>query len=133
MSKHDDMQIIHLLETPNGGSDVNLKYNVHPLENVLDKVLALRPVTWRWKAKHDDTATHYGFIAQEVEKLFPQIVKDGRWHGKEARVMSTHDLLPYAIKAIKEQNSSIESAQKQIAELTAELQRLKLQLKNANQ
>jgi hypothetical protein len=92
---------------------------------VLQKVLSLRPVTWRWKVGGDDTTTQYGFVAQEVEKLFPDVIKDGQWHGTAAKVMSTHDLLPYAIEAIKEQSLVIESARKELESLKAEIKELK--------
>jgi len=64
---------------PGGGSwaassDARLKTNVLPLENALDRLLALRGVTFEYS--HPDNGMHpvgtfTGFIAQEVEPAFP--------------------------------------------------------------
>lgn len=108
-----------------------LKKDVTALQDVLQKVLSLRPVTWRWKAGGDSKTTQYGFIAQEVEQLFPDVIKDGQWHGSAAKVMSTHDLLPYAIEAIKEQQATIESAQKQLSILQDEVKGLRRQVSDS--
>ncbi|HET9412349.1 MAG TPA: tail fiber domain-containing protein [Candidatus Saccharimonadales bacterium] len=128
MKNIDHTRVVRLQDMPTGGSDLVLKKDVTALQDVLQKVLSLRPVTWRWKAGGDSNTTQYGFIAQEVEQLFPDVIKDGVWHGEAAKVMSTHDLLPYAIEAIKEQQATIESAQKQLDSLQDEVKRLHRQL-----
>jgi hypothetical protein len=57
-------------------SDGRLKTNIRPLENSLDKVLALKPIRFDWKdakrAKVD--GPQIGLIAQDVEPLLPQLV-----------------------------------------------------------
>jgi hypothetical protein len=55
-------------------SDARLKKNVRGLQDSLAKVLELRPVGFQW-TKND--AIGVGFIAQDVEKLFPDIVHRG--------------------------------------------------------
>ena len=55
-------------------SDERLKKNIQPLGNFLDKLTGLRPVTFEWKNPKKLNAKegkHIGFIAQEVEKIFP--------------------------------------------------------------
>lgn len=91
-------------------------------------MLALRPVTWRWK-EGDDSRIQYGFVAQEVEKLFPEIVKEGDWQGKKAKVMSSHDLLPYTIEALKEQHEKIEKTEEQLKELLATFKKQEAEIK----
>src|SRR5687768_5367909 len=62
-------------------SDVRLKRNVSTLEGSLDKLLKLRGVTFEWKdpAKHVGRfGVQTGFIAQEVEKVFPDWVDTNR-------------------------------------------------------
>ena len=50
-------------------SDARLKTSVVTLENSLDKVLALRGVTYHWKPEYrKDNREYVGFIAQEVQK-----------------------------------------------------------------
>jgi hypothetical protein len=63
--------------TPTCASDSRLKKNVQPMVGVLDQLLRLHGVTFEWK---DTTmlghlsGTHKGFIAQDVEKVFPSWV-----------------------------------------------------------
>jgi hypothetical protein len=54
-----------------GMSDARLKRDVAPMTDMLSSVEKLRPVSYRWKA---DGQPGLGFIAQEVEKIFPQLV-----------------------------------------------------------
>lgn len=56
-------------------SDKRLKDVYQTVPDGLESVLKLNPVTYRWKDKSDDYI-HTGFIAQEVQKLFPELVKD---------------------------------------------------------
>lgn len=55
-------------------SDRILKDIYQTVTDGLESVLKLNPVTYRWKDKQDDYI-HTGFIAQEVQKLFPELVK----------------------------------------------------------
>lgn len=122
MKKSDTQQIVQLSDMPNGGSDIALKQNIQTLENVLNKVLALRPVTWRWKAEQSDKSTQYGFIAQEVEQVMPDLITEETWeNGERVKFLSTKGMMPYAISAIKEQQEKIQAltniAKKQQQEL----------------
>ena len=118
VKRASDIAVVQLMEMPNGGSDIALKRNVVEIRTVLDKVLKLRPVTWNWKAGQDTKKLKYGFIAQEVEKLFPDLVEMNEWEdGTLRKFLSTNDMMPYLVAALKEQ-------QKQISELRAELSRL---------
>jgi len=55
-------------------SDKRLKHNINTIpETIIDKLLQLEPKQFSWK--HDNTnKIVYGFIAQEVEKNFPEII-----------------------------------------------------------
>lgn len=67
---------------PGGGSwgdnsDARLKKNIQPMTGALDKLTKLRGVTFEWinPADHGDlTNVQSGFIAQEVERVFPEWV-----------------------------------------------------------
>lgn len=112
---HQD-KIIALKEMPTGGSDVNLKQDIRTLDNTLEKVLSLRPVKWRWKAGGSRGKLRYGFIAQEVEKIFPDLVSDEIWKGDETisgdgslrKHIAPTDLVPYLVSALIEQHHQIE-------------------------
>ena len=51
-------------------SDRRLKTNIEPLDPMLDKVMSLKPSKYNWK---EDNVNGYGFIAQEVYEVFPQM------------------------------------------------------------
>lgn len=56
------------------GSDVRLKKNIAQLEPVLDKVAKLRPTSYQYRS--DDTQSRtLGFVAQEVQQVFPELVE----------------------------------------------------------
>jgi hypothetical protein len=58
-------------------SDATLKTNVEPLTDATQKVLQMRGVSFDWKAgKQADI----GVIAQEVQKVYPQLVKEKGGH-----------------------------------------------------
>lgn len=100
--------IIQLVSMPNGGSDQTLKKNVQEIDEGLSKILALRPLTWNWKTDTDNEPVKYGFIAQEVEKLFPDLVQPGTWQdGTVRKHLATNDLVPYLVLAIQEQQAQI--------------------------
>jgi hypothetical protein len=56
------------------GSDERIKENINVVESTLDKVLQLIPKTFNYKEKRNNNL-YYGFIAQEVEEVFPELVK----------------------------------------------------------
>lgn len=114
----NDTSVVQLMEMPNGGSDITLKKNVVEIAAALDRVLKLRPVTWNWKAGRDTKKVRYGFIAQEVEEVLPDLVEMNEWEdGTMRKFLSTNDILPYLVAAVKEQ-------QTQIAELRDKLSKL---------
>lgn len=92
---------------PNGGdwhrnSDISLKENIMSLHETLDKLMQLNPVRFIWK---DNGKSDIGFIAQEVEEIFPEIVSSVTIkHESEQEIKG----IPYAhfgviaIAAIKE-------------------------------
>lgn len=55
----------------NTSSDYRLKENVAPMQNALDTVAQLNPVTYTWKA---DGSAGQGFIAHELQAVVPDCV-----------------------------------------------------------
>ncbi len=85
------------------GSDRRLKENIVPLKNSLDKILSLNGYSFDWKndGRHD-----VGVIAQEVEKVFPDIVHESAdTHGKIYKSVEYGNLVAPIIEAIKELNT----------------------------
>ena len=57
-------------------SDKRLKDNVKPLESSLDKVMNLKGVEYVWNNGSRKGQKDIGFIAQEVEDVIPEIVRE---------------------------------------------------------
>jgi hypothetical protein len=55
----------------NTSSDYRLKENIEPMTGALDKVVALKPVTYTWKV---DGSAGQGFIAHELAEVVPDCV-----------------------------------------------------------
>ena len=91
------------------GSDRKLKENIKPLENsTLEKVLQLNPV--RFTLKDDiEKKEKIGFIAQEVEALYPEYVMvsvDNE--GEETRYLDYSQMVLILCKAIQELKQEVE-------------------------
>ncbi len=118
-------------------SDIRFKSDVISIDNGLEKVMQLRPVTFNWKQDefpdiNFDDRNHVGFIAQEVELVVPQVVSTA---GDEMQTKSIaySDLVPVLTKAIQEQQAEIEALKAQNAMLTGkvtELNQLKAEVEN---
>lgn len=84
-------------------SDARLKTNIRPLGGSgLDRVMALRPVAFDWKAT--STASE-GFIAQDVEKVIPMAVQLEKSSG--TYLLNREALIPWMVKALQEQQAEI--------------------------
>jgi hypothetical protein len=87
-------------------SDARLKENVQDIDVGLGAILALKPRKFDWKAgKGKDIKGDRGFIAQEFEQVFPQLVdewKDPAPEGEVAYKSVRQDLIPVLVKAIQE-------------------------------
>jgi len=90
----------------NATSDINLKENIRPIENSLDKILQINGVEFDWKETHQPSV---GVIAQEIEKVFPSLVKTS-----ENKSVNYNGLIGVLIEAIKEQQKQIDELKKLI-------------------
>jgi hypothetical protein len=108
--------------TISGISDQRLKENVRDLDDGLEKVLALKPRKFDWKeGKGKNIKDDRGFIAQEYETVFPDMIeewKDAPPEGEDPYKAVNANLIPTLVKAIQEQQAMIE-------ELKAELDAVK--------
>ena len=95
-------------------SDARLKKDIQPLENVLDKVLQLRAMTYHYKTNNDSDPRLYGFVAQDVEKIFPEFVSTAE-NGFKGVAYSNFSVV--AIQAIQEQQMQIDEQKKDYEEL----------------
>ena len=90
-------------------SDVRFKTNIAPLTNSLDKICALQGVNYDWKIKEFpaekfDTTKQIGFIAQDIEKVYPMLVNtrpDGY------KTVDYQMLVPALVEAVKQMQAEI--------------------------
>ncbi|KKP98831.1 MAG: hypothetical protein US08_C0006G0001, partial [Candidatus Nomurabacteria bacterium GW2011_GWF2_36_19] len=98
-------------------SDISLKKNIVTLDDVefalqtvpdilnksvLERINSLTPVNYNWKSEIDGDSKHVGFIAQEMEQLFPDLVSTDEKTGLKS--ISYSSLTPYLVKAVQEMN-----------------------------
>lgn len=111
-------------------SDIRLKKDIVPLGGTLEQVLKMQGYHYHWKDQSKDNTLQIGVIAQELEKVYPELVTLRSDNYKGVNYLG---LIPILIEAIKEQQNTILSLQKQLeeAQLTQNTQQLKnLQLEN---
>ncbi|NCX56781.1 MAG: tail fiber domain-containing protein, partial [Burkholderiaceae bacterium] len=93
-------------------SDVRLKENIRDLETGLDIIAALKPRRFDWKeGKGQDKKDVAGFIAQEVETVFPEMVSeslDEDENGGKYKTVAPGMLIPTLVKAIQELKAEID-------------------------
>ncbi|MCK9272849.1 tail fiber domain-containing protein [Candidatus Gracilibacteria bacterium] len=100
-------------------SDQRYKKNITPINNSLDKVLKLNGVTFDWRAdefgnKNFPEGKQVGFIAQEVEKVVPEVVTTD---GEGYKGVEYANITALLVNAIKEQQKQIEELKSEIREL----------------
>ena len=90
-------------------SDISLKDNIRPIESALFKVQQIRGVTFDWNEKSNELQQEkghdVGLIAQEVEKVLPEVIQireDG------IKAISYEKVVPLLVEAIKDQQKQIE-------------------------
>jgi hypothetical protein len=104
-----------------GSSDARFKTNIAPIANPLQKVLALRGVHFNWNTSafpqrmFSDKRT-LGFIAQEVEKVLPEIVQTENT-SEGYKSVQYDKVVALLVEAMKEQQKQIKQLQKQVKKL----------------
>lgn len=93
-------------------SDRNLKTNIQDIVDPVNSVMQLRGVKFNWI---DGTpGDQYGFIAQEVESVIPELVEEAGGR----KTVNYSGVIPFLVETVKKQ-------QDQINQLTAEINKLK--------
>jgi hypothetical protein len=115
-------------------SDMRLKTNVQQLAPTLDKIMQLQPVEYEMKNNNPDHKRTIGFIAQDVKRIFPEVVNvvqdttTGHTGISDLHTMNYSSFGVLAIKAIQEQQNLILAQQVKIDELTRTVDGLYRQL-----
>ena len=106
-------------------SDERLKENITDLPSMLNKINALRPISFDWKYKEGETGI-YGFVAQEVQVVDDSLVfnsgntgyRNDKTYGEDLELdgniedtlaINERKLFPMLVKALQEADAKIEA------------------------
>jgi len=101
-------------------SDARLKTNVCEIDGALDKVRALRGVSFDWdreRLPEAEECRQLGFLAQEVREVLPDVVREDDEGGL---AVAYTQLVPVLVEALKEQSREIAELRAAVQELRAE-------------
>jgi len=102
-------------------SDEKLKKNIEPLsEDALSKLMKLNPVEFNWKLEDLEDQLSSGYIAQEFEEHFPELITEEKGY-KHIRYI---ELIPHITRAITQQQEIINKQQQEIDELKEKVELL---------
>lgn len=127
--------------TLNNPSDKKLKKSIIDVKDGMELIMNLRPVNYNFKTNDYNymnlpEGKQWGFVAQEVEKILPNLVQENL-HPKEPNNKSSEmeyleyksinyiGLIPVLTKAIQEQHQAITDKEEKIEELRMEVEELK--------
>ncbi len=131
-------------------SDSKIKKDVKVMDGMLDKVMALQPKTYKYDFEKFpqlglEEGLSHGFIAQELEEIFPDMVEDAtsptKFDEEGNKTMESVDLkgvqytemIPVLVSAMQEQQEIINKQQAQIDRLAAMVESCCSSDRNANQ
>ena len=97
----------------NSTSDIKFKTDIKTIENPLQLISGMNGVHFKWIENKNYS---YGFVAQELEKITPELVGTGNY-----KTINYTGVVPILVESIKE-------LQSQIAELKLEVQKLQSDL-----
>ena len=110
-------------------SDSRLKTNINSLVNILPSLLQLKPKKYNYKT--NASRAYFGLLAQDIQKIFPDIVTDAASRDGQASTLLVdyNQLAILAIQAIQEQQVIITAQQKKIDDMESRLARLEEMMK----
>lgn len=133
---------VYVVGTITSTSDAAKKTNINSLNGALSIISQLKPKTYNYKEDQDlnlPDEKQYGFLAQEVEQVLPDLVKTVETLGirpqsdnenpeqavptGEIKTINYQGLIPILVQGMQEQQQLIDAQQKRIAELEAKINR----------
>ena len=111
-------------------SDRTMKRDIQPLHYGVNDLMQLKPVSYQWIDGHPGEGRVMGFLAQDLQQVIPEVVRDkewvydgddrstGHWQPMTKLGVAYSEIIPVAVAAIQEQ-------QKEIDALKAEMETLK--------
>ncbi len=103
-------------------SDARFKKNISTIDNPLAKLMKVRGARFEFRADEFKDyqfaeGPQFGFIAQELENVFPEVVKT---ESNGYKSVNYSEMIPVLVEALKEQQKQIDELKKEIALLKSE-------------
>ena len=110
-------------------SDIRLKKDVEVLSQTLAAIDTIRGVRYRWQDPERPQEAEIGVIAQEVEQVFPELVREGADGYKRVAYGQLSGVLIEAVKElhgiVREKDAELQSTKAQIVDLKSEMDELR--------
>jgi len=115
------------------GSDLRWKKNLDPLDNAINKIMQLEGYRYNWRSDefpemNFDNNIQIGLIAQDVEKIIPELV---RTDNNGFKAVSYEKLTVILLEGMKEQQKLIESVKVENQQLKSDIDELKALIPSA--
>jgi hypothetical protein len=102
-------------------SSARYKQDIHPLEEQSAKLQQLRPVTFHYK-QEPKGPVQYGLIAEEVAKVYPELVT--RDANEKIEGVRYEELTPLLLNELQHQHNQLDAQAQQLQQLQAVSQQL---------
>ena len=112
-----------------GSSDRRLKDNIAPLNRALERVKQVNGVSYTFK-NDESGRNHMGVIAQDIEKVFPELVNTNEQGYKSVNYT---ELIPLLLEAIKDQQALIDQLMTSVKSEEVKMKALRAQLQQQQQ
>jgi hypothetical protein len=111
-------------------SDSRLKKDIRAAASSLNKIMQLQPVTYLYNNESSNATRSLGFLAQDVQRLFPELVQEQQNRDSKDSYLSLNyaGFGVLAIKSIQEQQAEIEQLKKENEDLRKRLERIEAKL-----
>jgi hypothetical protein len=126
-----NVNIAGTLTTP---SDERLKENINPLENATDKIMQISVNTYNFKKEYSNLnlpqQKQYGFLAQNLEKVFPELVRKivdkskGENNLFEYKAVNYLGMIPILTRALQEEHAQRLQTEQELNDLKQRLQNI---------
>lgn len=95
-------------------SDARFKKNISPLENALGAIQQLNGYRYQWNDDKLDKAVQIGMLAQELQKIYPELVKEAE-DGK--LTVNYVGMIPVLLEAIKDLKKELDEVKCSLQEI----------------
>lgn len=104
-----------VLGSINNPSDTKLKKNIESInEEKVDSIFHLKPVKFNYNYQENEK-THYGFIAQDTETVYPELVTSyTNDEDNEYKTINYLEIIPLMLSKMKKMQSEIDELKEQL-------------------